>query len=168
MSMSKKGGAKLSRSETVTVRLDPKLRYLADLAARHHRRTLSSFIEWAIEDVLKRTYIGSESNSKPLYESAKYLWDINEVTRLLLLADSYPELLTHEEQILWNFINEYSFFSSEFKEVFNFFIREAPPPKKLNLSLIRDCWAELKGFLNGTNSEEELRSKMKSYYHIPF
>ena len=40
--MRKAGGGKLSRSETVTVRLDPKLRYLAELAARIHRRTLSS------------------------------------------------------------------------------------------------------------------------------
>ena len=37
--MRKSGGGKLSRSETVTVRLDPKLRYLAELAARIHRRT---------------------------------------------------------------------------------------------------------------------------------
>ena len=46
--MRKGGGGKLSRSETVTVRLDPKLRYLAELAARLHRRTLSSYVEWAI------------------------------------------------------------------------------------------------------------------------
>jgi hypothetical protein len=36
----RKGGGKLSRSETVTVRLDPKLRYLAELAALKQRRTL--------------------------------------------------------------------------------------------------------------------------------
>ena len=47
------GGGKLARSETVTVRLAPKLRYLAELAARKQRRTLSSFIEWAIEETLE-------------------------------------------------------------------------------------------------------------------
>ena len=46
--MRKGGGGKLSRSETVTVRLDPRLRYLAELAARLHRRTLSSYVEWEI------------------------------------------------------------------------------------------------------------------------
>ena len=50
--MRKGGGGKLSRSETVTVRLDPKLRYLAELAARLHRRTLSSYIEWSIKEAL--------------------------------------------------------------------------------------------------------------------
>ena len=39
----KGGGGKLARSETVTVRLDPKLRYLAELAARIQRRSVSSF-----------------------------------------------------------------------------------------------------------------------------
>src|SRR6516165_4850387 len=53
----KGGGAKLVRSETVTVRLDPKLRYLGEIAARKQRRTVSSFIEWAIEDVLRRVSI---------------------------------------------------------------------------------------------------------------
>src|SRR5688572_20503606 len=48
----RKGGAKLNRSETVTVRLDPKLNYLCELAARAQRRTKSSFIEWAIADSL--------------------------------------------------------------------------------------------------------------------
>ena len=41
------------KSEVVTVRLDPKLKYVAELAARRQRRTLSSYIEWAIEDSLR-------------------------------------------------------------------------------------------------------------------
>jgi hypothetical protein len=39
------------------VRLDPKLRYLAELAARKQRRTVSSFIEWTIEEALKNIYL---------------------------------------------------------------------------------------------------------------
>lgn len=35
------GGSKLIRSETVTVRLDPKLRYLASLAARKQHERLT-------------------------------------------------------------------------------------------------------------------------------
>ena len=52
--MRRGGGGKLARTETVTVRLDPKLRYLAELAARVHRRTLSSYIEWAIKESLDK------------------------------------------------------------------------------------------------------------------
>lgn len=53
MSMTgRNGGSKLSRSETVTVRLDPMTRYLAVLAGRNQRRTLSSYIEWAIQSAI--------------------------------------------------------------------------------------------------------------------
>lgn len=111
----KGGGAKLSRSETVTVRLDPKLRYLAELAARKQRRTLSSFIEWAIEDVVGRVFLydGSGYNgddSRSIGDEVIYLWDVDESDRFAKLAIRYPELLTHEEQIIWKLIKENGYF----------------------------------------------------------
>jgi predicted HicB family RNase H-like nuclease len=101
------GGGKLSRTETVTVRLDPKLRYLADLAARKQRRTLSSFIEWAIEENLKNIHLddaGDVSNS--IASQATELWDVDAPDRFAKLAVHCPELLTHDEQVLWKLIRE--------------------------------------------------------------
>ena len=100
----KSGGGKLSRSETVTVRLDPKLRYLAELAARKQRRTLSSFIEWAIEDALGRVYLDDRGTS--VTEVANTLWDVDDSDRFAKLAIKFSELLTHEEQVLWKLIRE--------------------------------------------------------------
>ncbi len=51
--VAKGGGGKRGRVHGLTVRLDPRLRYLADIAARKQRRTLASFIEWAIEQSLE-------------------------------------------------------------------------------------------------------------------
>jgi hypothetical protein len=107
----KGGGAKLSRSETVTVRLDPKLRYLADLAARKQRRTLSSFCEWAIEDALSRVVIYQEPDINgdhdiSVADEAAKLWDVDESERFVRLATSYPDLLNHEEQELWKLLND--------------------------------------------------------------
>jgi len=107
----KSGGGKLTRSETVTVRLDPKLRYLAELAARKQRRTLSSFIEWAIQDSLDRVkiYEGNGYNGDvDVYVGAEaaILWDVDDSDRFAKLAVRYPDLLTHEEQILWKLIKE--------------------------------------------------------------
>jgi hypothetical protein len=100
-----RGGGKLNRSETVTVRLDPKLRYLAELAARKQRRTLSSFIEWAVEDSLNRVtlYKGTGYNNDEDISVAdeQRLWDADEAERFARLAILYPELLTYEEQKLW-------------------------------------------------------------------
>ncbi len=105
----KAGGGKLARSETVTVRLDPKLRYLAELAALKQRRTVSSFIEWAIEDSLSRVYL-QEGYGKGLSTSvadvAAKLWDVDDADRFAKLALTYPELLTHDEQKRWKLIRE--------------------------------------------------------------
>ncbi len=101
------GGGKLSRSETVTVRLDPKLRYLAELAARKQRRTLSSFIEWAIEESLKNVRLDNKGeSSESIASMSGELWDLDEPDRFAKLAIRYPEMLTHDEQVLWKLIRE--------------------------------------------------------------
>lgn len=106
----KAGGGKLARSETVTVRLDPKLRYLAELAALKQRRTVSSFIEWAIEDSLGRVYLqeggyGNDPGTSVADVAAK-LWDVDDADRFAKLALTYPDLLTHDEQKRWKLIRE--------------------------------------------------------------
>ncbi len=111
----KGGGGKLTRTETVTVRLDPQLRYLADLAGRLHRRTLSSYIEWAIKNALDDEPIrpvwlkGSEVSDHTIGSETEYLWDVDESDRFAKLALRYPSLLTHDEQILWKLIRENGF-----------------------------------------------------------
>lgn len=107
----KSGGGKLSRSETVTVRLDPKLRYLAELAARKQRRTLSSYIEWAIEESLNRVVIDEDKifggqNTATVADVATSLWDVDDPDRFVKLAIRYPDMLTHEEQTLWKLVRE--------------------------------------------------------------
>jgi len=108
----KTSGSKLSRTEIVQVRLDPKLRYLAELAARKHRRTLSSFIEWAVESSLKEVLLKEELNSDfniSIADEAANLWDVDAGERLAKLAWNYPDLLTHEEQVLWKLIRDNGF-----------------------------------------------------------
>lgn len=134
-------GSKLSRSEILTVRLDPKLRFAAELAARKHRRTLSSFTEWAVEQAVKRlplnihaTQVKGEEwasaipDELPVGECLQFLkklslgqweitkktaneiveevWDPDESRRFAQLASNYPELLTHDEDVLWKRIKE--------------------------------------------------------------
>lgn len=113
--MRKGGGGKLSRSETVTVRLDPKLRYLAELAARLHRRTLSSYIEWSIKESLDSEavrpagYTAEQADGITIGSEAETLWDVDDADRFAKLAMRYPHLLTHEEQVRWKLIRENGF-----------------------------------------------------------
>ena len=111
----KGGGSKLTRTQTVTVRLDPKLRYLAELAARRHRRTLSSFIEWAIEESLSTVvlYEGSGYNNdhdRSVMDEAESLWDVDEADRFARLAIQYPEMLNIDEQRMWKLVRENGFY----------------------------------------------------------
>jgi hypothetical protein len=96
------------KSEVVTVRLDPKLKYLAELAARRFRRTLSSYIEWAIEDSLSRVHLkfNPSDSSSTVADEASSLWDVDEPDRFAKLALHYPDLLDHEEQRIWKLIRE--------------------------------------------------------------
>ena len=109
----KGGGGNLTRSQVVTVRLDPKLRYLAELAALKQRRTLSSYIEWAIQDSLSRVILSESSgyhdSSITLLDQADMLWDVDEPDRFVNLAYHYPDLLTHDDQIKWKVIRENGF-----------------------------------------------------------
>src|SRR5438093_754839 len=103
------------KSEVVTVRFDPKLKYLAELAARRQRRTLSSYIEWAIEDSLSRVHpaydptVGGVGAAVTFAEMAPFLWDVDEPDRFAKLALKYPDLLDHEEQRIWKLICECGF-----------------------------------------------------------
>jgi hypothetical protein len=105
----KSGGGKLSRSETVTVRLDPQLRYLVELAARKQRRTVSSFIEWALEESLLKVEVSDElafQGRKTLADEKQVLWDVDDSDRFAKLALNYPDMLNHHEQVLWKLIRE--------------------------------------------------------------
>ena len=94
----------------ISVRLSPKLRYFTELAARKQRRSVSNYIEWAVADSFLDVDLGGlpESANNPgsttLADKSNYLWDVNEADRFVKLASDYPNLLTHEEQILWSII----------------------------------------------------------------
>lgn len=93
----KGGGAKISRSETVSVRFDPRLRWLAEIAARIQRRSVSSYIEAAVEQNLHDVLLEKEPRVS-VADNAKLLWKMSEAARLARLSRLYPHLLTHEEE----------------------------------------------------------------------
>ena len=95
----------LARSAIMSVRLDPRLQYLTEIAARKQRRTASRYIEWAIEKSLDQVQLADSPNSTVAVESRR-LWDVSEPERFVRLATHYPALLTHDEQSLWRHIKE--------------------------------------------------------------
>jgi hypothetical protein len=160
----KGGGGRLSRSETVTVRLDPKLRYLAELAARKQRRTLSSFIEWAVEESLTHIvlYEGEDYPGGPdvrvtVADKDSSLWDVVEADRFAKLALRYPDLLSYEEQVLWKIIKENGFvwrgtFQKEPPYAFTWLTTET----HLHFKRLREYWANFVAVASGEAEESTL------------
>ena len=136
-----KGGGKLSRTQTVTVRLDPKLRYLAELAARKHRRTLSSYVEWAVEQSLEKIHLDKD---RTLVDEADGLWDVDEADRFANLALRHPDLLTHSEQIKWKLIatNDY-FWTGPFEMDRDRYGNRPVAGNELILERLRQHWETL-------------------------
>lgn len=151
----KGGGGKLSRSETVTVRLDPKLRFVAELAARKHRRTLSSFIEWAVEEAIQEV---SLLPGETAYHAMNIAWDVDESERFTKLALHYPNLLTHDEEVLWKLICENGYlWKGSYKDNYNSNKSEwtwKVCPNGLVVEHLRKYWKEFQAVANEETSKD--------------
>lgn len=141
MTETKRGGrgGKLARSEVVQVRLDPKLRFAAELAAAKERRTLSSFIEWAVEQAVRDIVVhyAPDEGQRSAEMVANSVWDVDEADRFVNLATHYPGLLTHDEQRRWKFIKETRCFWLEVGAKLN-----------PNLLAIRAAWSLIKDHID--------------------
>ena len=106
-------GGQLNRSETITVRLDPKLNYLCELAARSQRRTKSSMVEAALFDYLSLLPIDIRvlgDDRRSIGSLAEQLWDVSESERFRRLAIIAAHLMTYEEQKIWSVLTKNAFF----------------------------------------------------------
>jgi hypothetical protein len=92
----------------VSVRLAPKLRYSAEIAARSQRRTLSSLIEVAVAAYLSRldVEVPAANAPVPLGKLVDVLWDPDESDRFVILAERARWLLDLEEEHRWKSIRE--------------------------------------------------------------
>lgn len=152
MTAKRKGGGKLSRSEVVTVRLDPKLRFSAELAARKQRRTLSSFIEWAIAEAIKHVHVTNVDNEAgSVKDAVKIVWDVEEADRLVNLALNFPELLTFDEESLWKIINEHNDFWYDPQDYYgpDHVPDDLSTKDRINLHRLRENWETLQKIMDG-------------------
>ncbi|UOO87995.1 hypothetical protein LVJ82_10870 [Vitreoscilla massiliensis] len=107
MAIKHTGGKK---TDNLTVRFEPKLRYLAEIAAKSQKRSLSAFVEWAVENILNDVEVKDRVNRfVKLSEVSNALWDVNEIERFIRLAIVLPDLLTFEEQKIWKIITSYPY-----------------------------------------------------------
>lgn len=142
------------RTEIFAMRLDPKMKYLAEISARKQRRSLANFVEWAIEQALGNVPLNPLGNNSPtvtVADKAGQLWSLDEATRLVNLATLYPDLLTYDEQRIWDVICQHSIRIKGTARTIRF--RENG---EIDLDAVRGCWIVLKPYALGTATREEL------------
>lgn len=140
----RKAKAGVPRTEVFAMRLDPKLKYLAEIAARKQRRSLANFVEWAIEEALKGVPLAEadiNGNRPTVANVATQLWALDEPERLRNLTTHYPDLLSYDEQLVWRVICEHSTYNSGTKRISRFVDEQL-----VDAELVRACWPEIKAY----------------------
>lgn len=159
----KGGGANLGRTQSVSVRLDPKLRFALELAGRKQRRTTSNFIECAIDDALKNTMIpDSMGGEEPLSDLVNRVWDVDEADRVINLGLSFSDLLTHDEARIWKRIQntpEFRFKEKKSQKGKHLVLKHTD----LDLQKIRKVWEPLKLVATEEADEKVLKDAIKKY-----
>ena len=163
------------RTEVFAMRLDPKLKYLGEIAARKQRRSLANFIEWSLEKALDSVKL-VESEDGPfgisVLDQANKLWDLEPSDRSIKLAENYPDLLNYEEQIIWKAIFDVTTVETfedakgETQLIKYDLVDGIEGNKRADRGSVKECWPELVGYAEGTVSIEQLEAALKKT--LPF
>jgi len=160
MCAKKKGaGGKLARSEIVTVRLDQRLRFAAELAARKQRRTVSSFIEWAVEQAVSNVIIrdnGERRESDSIMDMMPSIWDVEEPDRIIKCALLFPELLNFDEERKWKLIQNHPYFWKGVETRSSGAIHWRINIGNIKFYRVRACWELLNKIIAGEEKEEAI------------
>jgi len=104
----KKQPVKASPNINVSMRIDPKTKYLIDLLAREQKRTITGVIEWALEVAAHQEQFDKSESSfdqrRSFRDMIDELWSTDDALRLISLAMNKPSLLDYDELRIWETI----------------------------------------------------------------
>jgi hypothetical protein len=144
---------RLARSAAATLRVDDKLLYLIELAARKQKWTVSSYLEWAAERCLKEVLLTtSEGTLRSIADESDELWHSNKIERFVKLASRHPELLNYHEETRWKLIRDCQFLWSH---------------SELNISLLRSWWDQIVAVAEGKADRSILPGEADSTKPFP-
>jgi len=89
------------KTETLTLRLDPKTKYAIELLARSQKRTLAGAIEWAVERSLSTQMVDTVFGDQPLRTVVDETWYPDDLVGVATLGAHAPHLLNHHEACIW-------------------------------------------------------------------
>ena len=103
-----KPGQGARKTETLTLRLDPKIKMMIELISRIRRQSITGVVEAAIEEIafdLDSPYFDDgEMHNHSLAVVFSEVWSSDESERFINMCYRFPTLLTYEEQRIWETI----------------------------------------------------------------
>ncbi len=111
---SKRGG----KTETLSIRLDEKTRFMLEFAARIKGQSISTVVERAIRGVAEEITTEGQWNGEEGKRWSDY-WDDNPGIRVINLARDKATFPTQEEENLIHFIGRHIEFFSKTRDIFN-------------------------------------------------
>lgn len=150
--MARKKSGKLTRTEVVPVRFDPKLKMAAELLAARERRTLSSLTEWVMERAVKEIPVTTDDADKPVtaWKIADECWRERDGDRIYRLAINYPELLTYDEKKIFDIMCDLEIIEEHFTK------KGQESSTVLWLRIVNDIWPAILACANNEISFHKL------------
>ena len=93
------------KSEVITIRVNPKAKFGLELMARIHNRSVAQTLELAILRLMADPY---DTRQNPYFDNTPdeniidKLWSPHRGQRLLKMVLEHHELLSYDEELLWN------------------------------------------------------------------
>lgn len=107
--------ARSKKTEALTLRLDPKMKFQIELLSRLWHQSITGVIESAVHRAGGNIQVKTEHDGElSLNALVETVWSADEVERLLHLVAWAPQLLSHDESCAWAVIDaadEDSFFT---------------------------------------------------------
>jgi hypothetical protein len=146
------------KTETLTLRLDPKVKLMIELISRIRRQSITGVVEAAIEEIafdLDAPFVsGGEPHPMSLSSAVSEIWSTDESERFVFLCHYLPSLITYEEQRLWETIRASKFFmipgTDDMAQYW-----ELPGVGRIDRQNLRHFWQDL---LNHVEDNKESRT----------
>ncbi len=134
----------------------PLQRIMAELAARKQRRSLANFVEWAIEKALSDVPLSVSDGTSTIANEMGRLWALDEANRFIKLVTQYPDLMSYDEQVIWNVICEHQTLERGVRSTDLVRILRFKEGDKVDLDAVHGCWDQIKAYVLGTGTKKEL------------
>lgn len=100
--MTKKAAPK--KTDALTLRLNPRIKYLIELCSRHDHKTITGVIESSVQMLASHREVDVSGYGMSLWGAIDFCWSPDECERVVNLIFMVPSLLTHEESCIRSII----------------------------------------------------------------